>query len=158
MVWHPYHQSYIDKIESIQKKFVIWTLREIYQRDANFRLPPYEFRCNNLNIQPLWRRRVNASVFLIYDLLLEKLICEALRNKIVYTRTLNNRNQRTVRNSDLVKIETYHTEYARMQPFVVACRNFNRVRQSFLESASRRIFVRNVVNLENSAFDEIYVF
>ena len=63
-----------------------------------------------------------------------------------------------MRNSDLVRIEIYHTEYARMQPFVVACRNFNKVRQSFLESASRRIFVRNVLNLENSAFDEIYVF
>ena len=63
-----------------------------------------------------------------------------------------------MRNSELVRIETYYTDYARMQPFIVACRNFNRVRQSFLESASRRIFVRNVVNLENGAFDEVYVF
>ena len=70
----------------------------------------------------------------------------------------HNRNQRNVRNSGLVRIETYHTEYERMQPFVVACRNFNTVRQIFLESASRRIFIRNVVNLENNVFDELYVF
>ena len=157
VVWHPYHQSYIDKIESIQKGFVIWSLREIYQRDNNFRLPSYEFRCNNLNIQPLWRRRINASVFLIYDLLLEKLICDALRHKIEYTRRLDNRNRRNVRNSDLVRIEVFSTDYARMQPFILACRNFNKVRQTFLESASRKIFIRNVVNLENNVFDELYV-
>ena len=94
----------------------------------------------------------------IFDLLFEKLICEAFEHKIVYTRRLDNRNQRNVRKSEFVRVETYYTDYARMKRFTAACRNFNEVGQALLESASRRIFVRNVLNLENNVFDGFHVF
>ena len=31
VVWQPFHDIYIRKIESVQKDFVIWSLRTVYQ-------------------------------------------------------------------------------------------------------------------------------
>ncbi|RYE13173.1 MAG: hypothetical protein EOP45_21630, partial [Sphingobacteriaceae bacterium] len=72
VVWQPYHDCYVNRIESVQKDFVIWSLRAIFQRDENYRLPEYELRCKYLKIQTLLRRRINDSIFFIYDLLLGK--------------------------------------------------------------------------------------
>jgi len=152
IVWQPYHRIHSDSIESIQKSFIIWALRAIFQRDANYRLPPYQFRCDFLNIQPLWRRRINASIFFIYDLLLGNIVSRALREKIDYTRQQYNANQRNLRNSDLIRISIFRSEYAHSQPFYVACRLFNKVRQQFLESATRQIFRRRIVEIDNSVF------
>ncbi|XP_031620410.1 uncharacterized protein LOC116338960 [Contarinia nasturtii] len=154
IVWQPYHRIHSDRIESIQKDFVIWTLSFVYQRDENFVLPPYYFRCDTLNIQPLWRRRINASIFLIYDLLLGKIVSRSLRDKIVYTRLHYDVNQRNLRNTELIRIRRFTSEYAHNQPFYVACRNFNLVREQFMQSASREIFRNNIVKLENVTFIE----
>lgn len=61
VVWSPYHQNYRDKIESIQKKFLIYALRRTVRRDENFRLPSYESRCEMIQIESLSRRRLNLS-------------------------------------------------------------------------------------------------
>lgn len=51
--WNPYQISHSNSIESIQKKFLLWSLKETYQRDENYVLPPYEMRCSYLNLLPL---------------------------------------------------------------------------------------------------------
>lgn len=139
-------------LNRFRKNFVIWALRAIYQRDENYRLPPYQFRCEFLNIQALWRRRINASIFFIYDLLLGKIVSRALREKIDYTRQQYDANQRNLRNSDLIRVLTFRSEYAHNQPFYVACRLFNKMRQQFFESASRQMFRRRIVEVDNSVF------
>jgi len=153
-VWQPYHSTHSDRIESIQKDFVIWALRTVFQRDENFRLPPYQFRCDYLDIQPLWRRRINDSVFFIYDLLLGKILCSALRDKIDYTRQQYNANQRRLRNSELIRLDVYRTDFAHNHPFFVACRNFNKIRHQFFESVSRPIFRDNVIKVDNTVFNQ----
>lgn len=155
IVWQPYHQVHIDSIESIQKDFVIWALRGIFERDENFRLPPYQLRCDYLNIQPLKRRRVNTSIFFIYDLLLGKIVSSFLRDKIMYTRLQYdvNQRQRNLRNSELIRVPVFRTDFAHNQPFYVSCRNFNKVKQQFFESGSRQLFRNNVISADNSIFD-----
>lgn len=74
VVWLPFQDLYIEKIESVQKDFVIWSLRALFQRDENNRLPPYELRCIFLKIHTLLGRRISDSIFLIHDLLLGILI------------------------------------------------------------------------------------
>lgn len=152
VVWQPYHDCYVNRIESVQKDFVIWSLRAIFQRDENYRLPEYELRCKYLKIQTLLRRRINDSIFLIYDLLLGNLISNALRERIDYTRLQYDPNQRILRNTDLIRMETFRTDYVHYQPFYVACRNFNKIRQQFFESCSRAVFRKNVIRVENSVF------
>ncbi|RYE02592.1 MAG: hypothetical protein EOP33_10020 [Rickettsiaceae bacterium] len=113
VVWQPFHDIYIRKIESVQKDFVIWSLRAIYQRDENYVLPPYELRCDFMKIQTLLRRRINDSIFFIYD---------------------------------------FRADYLHNQPFYVACRNFNKIKQQFFESCSRAVFRKNVIKVENTVF------
>lgn len=78
---------------------------------------------------------MHINMYRIFDFSFEKMICEAFQHKIAYGRRLENRNQRNVRNSDLVRIETYYTNYARMQPFTVVYRNCYKIRRPLLESA-----------------------
>ena len=106
-----------------------------------------------MDIQPLWRRRINDSIFFIYDLLLGKIVSSALRDKIEYTRQQYNANQRRLRSSELIRLNVFRTDFAHNQLFCVACRNFNRVRQQFFESESRTIFRKNVSELDNTVFN-----
>ena len=133
-----------------KKNFVIWSLGAIYQRDENYVLPSYELRCDCLKIQTLLRRRINDSIFFIYDILLCNLVSSALREKIEYTRQQYDANQRVLRSTELIRIETFRAEYLHNQPFYVACRNFNKIRQQFMESCSRAVFRKNVIRVENA--------
>ncbi|RYE14002.1 MAG: hypothetical protein EOP45_20310 [Sphingobacteriaceae bacterium] len=152
VVWQPFHDIYVRNIESVQKDFVIWSLRAIYQRDENYVLPRYELRCDFLKIQTLLRRRINDSIFFIYDLLLCNVKSSALRDKIVYTRQQYDADQRVLRSTELIRIETFRADYLHNQPFYVACRNFNKIKQQFFESCSRAVFRKNVIKVENSVF------
>ena len=149
VIWNPFHDVHCDKIESVQKQFLIYALRSIFQRDENYVLPPYEFRCNVLNLHPLWRRRAQYSIFLIYDLLLGISKSSTLRERINYTRLQYDVNQRSMRNVELIRVNGARTDYSYYQPFNVACRNFNLVRAQFMESESRNAFRKNVFALEN---------
>ena len=52
-VWSPYQSTYLTKLESVQKKFVMFALP--YRRDSTtYRLPPYNDRLNELGLEPLW--------------------------------------------------------------------------------------------------------
>lgn len=152
IVWQPYHLIHSNRIESIQKNFVLWALRGIFRRDENYRLPPYQMRVEFLKMQPLWRRRINSSIFLIYDLLLGNVVSLALRERIVYTRQQYNDARRNLRSNELVRLEVSRTEYAHNQPFHVSCRHFNKVREEFLKAESRWMFRQSVINVDNLVF------
>lgn len=64
------------------------------------------------------------------------------------------RNRTNVRSRELIRIETYDTDYARKLFQFILCSNFNKIRKSFLESATRQIIVSNVINVDNSVFQE----
>lgn len=63
IIWSPYHQNWIDRIERIQKKFVWFACRRMPWTDPT-RLPRYEARCNLLGLETLENRRTIAkSIF-----------------------------------------------------------------------------------------------
>lgn len=126
-----------NSIESIKKKCLLWALNAIYQRYENYKLPSYEMRCRFLDFHPLWSRRVHSSIFLLYELLNLSIESNSLRNRINYTRLQNDPNQRILRSTELIGIDTNTSDYGHNQPFIVACRNFNFIRSQFFESSSR---------------------
>lgn len=67
--WFPYRIILMDKIESIQKTFVMYALRELVRRNGNSRLPPFKDRCAKVGIEPLSVRRMRLCVFFVFDLL-----------------------------------------------------------------------------------------
>lgn len=83
VVWHPYKETYINKIESIQKKFLIYALRRTVLRDNNFKLPPYITRCESIGLEVLARRRINACAFFAFDLMRKRLDAPALLSDVV---------------------------------------------------------------------------
>lgn len=129
---------------------MIYALGFVFVRDENYRLPPYSFRCDVLNMQSLWRRRINASVFLIYDLLFGKIVSNVLRERIIYTRQQYDDSQRNLRNTELIRVRTFTSDYAQNQSFNVV-RQFHTMWEFFC-SDSLRIglkFSPNLISMKN---------
>lgn len=69
IIWTPYYSIHSSKLESIQKKFVLFALRHRYARISFDNLPSYISRCNILNLPLLSLRRKMFSVIFIHDVL-----------------------------------------------------------------------------------------
>lgn len=61
-----------NRIESIQKQFVLFALRNVRWRDRH-RLPKYVERCKLISPLTLRRRRLNACAMFVFDLLSNKI-------------------------------------------------------------------------------------
>lgn len=60
VVWSPYHYCWVARLESVQRRFVRYALRNLpWQNRTN--LPPYENRCRLLGIDTLELRRRRAQ-------------------------------------------------------------------------------------------------
>lgn len=66
-VWSPKFVCDIKKIESIQKQFLIYALRKFkWNRDNNYRLPPYKHRLLFFHMNTIEdRRKINQILFII---------------------------------------------------------------------------------------------
>lgn len=136
VVWHPRQLSYINKIESIQKKFLIYALRRSVWRGRDFRLPPYIERCQSIGIEPLWRRRINLFVF---DLLRNRLKAPALMNRIRLKVPV-----RTFRSAEFFVIDFHRTDYGQHEPINSILRMFNVFSHLYSSTVSRDVFRANV--------------
>ena len=110
MVRHPYQDTYIDKIESIQKKFVIYALRRSIRRDRNFRLPSYLSRCESIGIESLARRRINSCTYFVFDLLNGRYDAPNIRSLLVINNPV-----RLLRNANYLRVDRHRTEYGRYE-------------------------------------------
>lgn len=70
-VWSPFSMKYIDAIESTQKQFIkfIHPNNSANNRLHINKLRPYIDRCMEMNMCTLQRRRINASIFFIHDII-----------------------------------------------------------------------------------------
>ena len=65
IVWNPHTIVHVERIESVQKQFLLYALRELNW--TSFRLPSYNARCMLINIQTLKVRREYAMIYFIND-------------------------------------------------------------------------------------------
>lgn len=80
IVWNPYYNNTSSRIESVQKRFLMFALRRLPREvnTAKYVLPPYLGRCLLLNIEPLSvRRQVSSAVFL-RDIIMGRIDCSQL--------------------------------------------------------------------------------
>lgn len=138
VVWSPHYRSYCDRIESIQKKFIIYALRNLVVRN-NFALPPYLERCVRLNLETLERRRVNASIFLMFDLLMGFIDAPNLLSLVDFYAP-----RRRLRETSLLRPCYHRTDYGRNEPMIRMCNLFNKVDYLFDFCISRCMFRCNV--------------
>lgn len=149
-VWLPHHDVHVQTLESVQRQFVLYANHDRRNDldDDSFRLRPYADRCAELNLQSLARRRVNAAVFFIHDVLTGKVNSPMLRGRI----TLFD-GSRALRNPSLIRLGVQRREYSAFSPFNFACRLFNLAAAHVDPTLSSRDFRHNVLELDDSVFD-----
>lgn len=109
LVWSPFSVTHEERIESIQKQFLLFALRKLGW--ARFPLPPYEARCRLISIQTLKKRREFAKVSFVNDIVSHRIDSAELLSKLnfyVPSRQLRNRN--------IFITNHYRTNYAKFGP------------------------------------------
>ena len=102
-------KKYEDRIESVQKQFLLYALRKIGW--SEFPLPSYKARCMLIDIPTLKERRDHAMVSFVNDIISQRINSTDLLSKLNFyapTRQLRNRN--------LFALEHHRTNYAKFQP------------------------------------------
>lgn len=136
-VWSPYYQNGVDRIESVQRRFIRFSLRGLPWRDP-FRLPSYESRCNLINLETLAVRRNVARAMFVSDVLTARTECPVLLNAIglqVQPRILRNRG--------FLRIPVQRTNYGTYGSITGLLRLFNRVADGFDFNLCRDAIKRN---------------
>jgi len=121
--------------------------RHIDPDNISYHLRPYVDRCTELNLQWLVRRRANAAVFFVHDVLTGRVNSQMLRDRIEL-----NDGSRILRNSSLIRINTCRREYQTYSPFNFACRLFNLAANHVDPTLPSREFRRIVMELDDSVF------
>lgn len=105
------------------------------------------------NQQKLYQILLGFSIS-SYDLCHLRIESDTLRNRINYTILQYDPNRRNIRITitEVIRYDAHREDYAKNQPFNMACRNVNKIRSQFLESATRNIFKRKLNGIESNVF------
>ena len=109
IVWSPYMKKHEERIESIQKQFLLYALRKLGW--TALPLPAYKARCMLINFQTLKERRDYAQVSFINDLVSQRIDSTVLLSKLnLYAPS------RQLRNRNLFAVDRHRTNYAKFGP------------------------------------------
>ncbi|KXJ82388.1 hypothetical protein RP20_CCG014064 [Aedes albopictus] len=119
VVWAPYYANEIQRIESVQRKFVRFALRHLRWRNPIV-LPSYVSRCQLINLEPLSARRNVAKACFVGDLLQANIDCPALLGML----QINTR-RRSLRSHPFLNLPPARTNYSQHEPIRDMSRLFN---------------------------------
>lgn len=109
IVWSPYTKKHEERIESIQKQFLLYALRNLGW--SVLPLPSYESRCMLINMKSLKVRRDYAMVSFVNDIVSQRIDSADILSKLnFYTPT------RHLRNRYLFTVGHHRTNYAKFSP------------------------------------------
>lgn len=149
VVWAPFYQNGIERVESVQRKFTRFALRRSPRPDG--RNPPdYSERCEMLQLNSLRVRRDTAKALFAADLILSNVDSPELLQQLNF----NIRN-RALRSHDFLRTPGARTNYGHNEPVSSMCRAFNLCSDVFdlhlSRTALKRIFTRQLVDLSTQA-------
>jgi Reverse transcriptase (RNA-dependent DNA polymerase) len=119
IIWMPHTIEYIKKIESIQKQFLLYTLRHLYNPRDYLNLPSYETRLRVINLESLESRRENLSATFIFKILHGAIDSSMLKNSVKIN------NNRITRISRYLLESSHSTNYGMNNPLNRGIRTFN---------------------------------
>lgn len=131
VVWAPYYQNGIQRVEAVQRRFVRFALRHLRWTNPH-RLPSYESRCLLFRLERLEDRRNLAKACFVSDLLLGNTDCSLLLSSL----DINIR-RRNLRSHLFLRISQARTNYGRHEPMRSMTRVFNRCYHVFDFNVSR---------------------
>ena len=124
-VWAPYYQNGIDRLESIQRKFVRYALRFLPWNDPS-NLPSYHDRCKLIGLDTLDARRNSTKAQFVADLLQNRIDCPTVLSSL----NINVRNH-YLRFQSFFRLPFARTNYALNNPVRSMIRVFNLVSSLF---------------------------
>lgn len=111
-VWTPHCPTKMKRIESVQKQFVLWFLRHRYPIGVHrSRIPPYNVRLGECNLDSLEHRHKLHSIMLAHDCLNGYVSSLWLASK--FTRNVP---ARTTRAPDFLSVAYHRTDYGKYEP------------------------------------------
>lgn len=119
VVWSPFYQNAIHRIEAVQRKFIRFALRHLRWRDPR-NLPSYESRCNLIDLELLEGRRNVAKACFVADLLQGNVDCSTLLSLLDI-----NTQRRDLRLHAFFNNRRSRTNYGVHEPMLSMCRVFN---------------------------------
>ena len=128
------------RIESIQKQFLIFALRDLGWRRDTYVLPSYEDRLKLLNMETLEKRRSDYDIMFAYDLIKQNIKCGELCNKM----TRNQMPPQNLRRRRFLYVTSHTRNYTYNEPISRISRKFNEVSHLFTESVDRRCFKNRI--------------
>ena len=141
VVWIPYYNNAIHRIESIQRRFVRYALRLLPWRQPMWNTR-YEERCQLLHIDTLQLRRETARAITVSDVLTSRINCPELLRQINL-----NAPRRALRGSTLLHLPFRRTNYSANSAIIGIQRAFNRVSSAFDFHLSTRVLRSKFVSM-----------
>uniref|UniRef100_A0A0A1X4N6 Probable RNA-directed DNA polymerase from transposon BS n=1 Tax=Zeugodacus cucurbitae TaxID=28588 RepID=A0A0A1X4N6_ZEUCU len=130
VVWNPSYQSHSDKLESVQKQFLLFALGHLHW-DSRLNLPPYTSRLKLINLPTLTSRREMLGIIFLVKLL-NGLVCSSfLLSDIKFNVPL-----RSSRQFRPLFLKSSRTNFELNEPFCRICHDFNSHSSTFDPSDS----------------------
>lgn len=119
LVWSPFYSCHVDRIESVQKQFLLFALRNLaWNPDIN--LPPYLHRLALINLPTLERRRTMLDICFMV-----KLINGEVNSPYLISNLKFNVPFRASRNFVPFNLPATKFNYEELNPIFKLCKNFN---------------------------------
>ena len=144
VVWDPQYEIHINKIESVQKQFLLFSLRNL-QWNPNINLPPYESRLQLIDLPTLESRRKFTNIAFILNLLNGSINSEFLIHKLQFVVPI-----RPTRFYIPLKLQYFHSNYANADPIRRACDQFNNIYPYIDVTSNPNCIKRIILNLFNN--------
>lgn len=144
IIWDPFYNVHNNRIESVQKQFLLFCLRYLYRNNA-LNLPSYSTRLSKIKLPTLESRRKMLNVSFIINLINGDVCSEFLLQNLSI-----NVPQRLLRNYDPLHVRAYRTNYANADPLRRLCVNFNELYNFIDFSTNVHIIKRNIILFLNN--------
>lgn len=132
-VWSPYYQNSTARIESVQKKFVRFALRNLPWHDPIY-LTPYNSLRQLIGLETLVVRRNVSKALFVADLIQNRIDCPAILQALDF-----NTSRRTFRSFSVFRLPRARTNYGFNEPITSMCRVFNQCYSVFDYNLSRAV-------------------
>jgi hypothetical protein len=140
IIWNPNQEAYFKKIESVQKQFLLFALKNLGW--SSYHLPPYQHRLLLINMTSLASRFELASCLFTFDLLRNNINCPILREKIVI-----NTNSKNLRNTLFLSEVMTKDSIIFNDTINLAIRNFNKYQKLYNDTISRKTYKNKIIEL-----------
>lgn len=141
-IWMPHQTIFIREIESIQKQFLIFALRHIYDPRDYKNFPNYHYRLKVLELKTLEERRELLSSCFIFDI-----VKRNINIKYFNDRVLPNNDVRQTRHTKFLKEIQHRTDYGKNEPINRGIVLFNNYFDCFNSEYSKLTYKKNIIKI-----------